>query len=990
MSGFNGFLACLQSNRRKPDVPPPVTGLQTYSAPHLFFDALTVNSLAAQSRQAMDWQYPTYLQAFLSTSQGTVTFVDYDTRWNETNAPVTLPSGVVIAPGQPYDAANMWFKVNDPGNGLGGIKQQVYGQPARDRVLRTRAKRTEAITLSPYVKTTPGGVITKFKRDAPVLDKVDNLFDMMRQGIVTRLFNALRVPTVDSEYDFTIEDWNGGPVYTWRYNVQQCEATAMVREMGYPAKMVMGLDGGSSATRAYTADPAHPAKYTVDALLWLFKTYPDIWYTRKGRDGIERKVLAAWAPDFMPANAGSGARTAAKVAAQKAYTDDLLASLKAAGEQVIWTPNYQAGSWVDRYNEVSPGDVDIVSRWGDRDAATLSAETLSNALMGNQVTTTAPGREYMALVIREDIRADQLQFWEAEGFNTLLASAKSATGDATHRGGDLWHIPTGSDYRENAQYEPTRSHGWTPGKLGLYLMQKWQTGIEPTPTKDWVAMSRRTQFCDRVMVGATQVHLRHQVPTFADLPPVNAPATDPEFEARKNQGVIVTSTDTHYYWDGAAWVDLGANKFPNTYLTYNQGGAQRPQRDLMGWLRGGTDSSDRCWFVTVSKSTGATLEMTNTNGVVTTVTLGTGLQVNSIALAGEGTTSAVIKRAGTTVATVPASSIPPVKRTLTRQNLKYWFSDSLPAPDLSSPPPLTGTDPLANSTLRAFDTAGGTTAYTRTSRFGILPQYPDGGVGPQGLAVRNNEIWIAGTPSASTTPNGMMNVYDLTTKALVRTSGVQPYGHMQSLDYDPQTDKFYCTTGTERASLGQLGVLEIDAKTYAVTRYISVPGMNGGACVMVDRDNRRLIVVTGGGGNPKVVRWVPMEGASAWTLSAQKGSFLPPPINWTAADGGKTYASGSETQGGFVHANRLYTVIHWWGPSGDQGVNATPPSSSTDRVVKLWVTSLDGATVLDRITMPAHANGDQFEGEDMTYDPRNGQVYATHRGTWHIDEITLS
>jgi hypothetical protein len=174
-------------------------------------------------------------------------------------------------------------------------------------------------------------------------------------------------------------------------------------------------------------------------------------------------VLAAYAPERAPQNAPNNPAVN--------YWPVVLGNLRTTHKTLFlacfldaWTGSTTAQS----FDEIAW----MFSRWGDRDPTASAANSTSNRLApttshgGTWAGTgllAQPGKLWMHPVSVQDSRPNQSAFWEAWGWDNLVATWKAAIdGNA-----DWVQVPTWSDFAEHANIGVTRNQtvrGSTPVK----------------------------------------------------------------------------------------------------------------------------------------------------------------------------------------------------------------------------------------------------------------------------------------------------------------------------------------------------------------------------------------------------------------------------------------------------------------------------------------------------------------------------------------------
>ena len=194
--------------------------------------------------------FESFPTAFTS-SQDSPNAPDVDTRFN--------------ADGTPMSTANMWHRFYPPGYST----NVEWGGEIRDRPFRKRAVRTETVTTRQL--TTPAGTAFTIKRDFRVLDKIDEITEIVVQGgMNTAFMEMLDIPTTDAEYNLAVASTAGGAPLRWRQTVEWYEAVKLWNETHTRKFYLLSMpDGSTNATKA-------PASLLSNALLWLENRYPGI------------------------------------------------------------------------------------------------------------------------------------------------------------------------------------------------------------------------------------------------------------------------------------------------------------------------------------------------------------------------------------------------------------------------------------------------------------------------------------------------------------------------------------------------------------------------------------------------------------------------------------------------------------------------------------------------------------------------------------------
>jgi hypothetical protein len=198
-------------------------------------------------------------------------------------------------------------------------------------------------------------------------------------------------------------------------------------------------------------------------------------------------VLAAYAPERAPQNVPNNPAVN--------YWPIVLGNLRTTHKTLFlacfldaWTGSTTAQA----FDEIAW----MFSRWGDRDPTASAANSTSNRLApttshgGTWAGTgllAQPGKLWMHPVSVQDSRPNQSAFWEAWGWDNLVATWKAAIdGNA-----DWVQVPTWSDFAEHANIGVTRNHGWAFLDVFTYFLIRWKLGYYPTIVRDGVYISHR-------------------------------------------------------------------------------------------------------------------------------------------------------------------------------------------------------------------------------------------------------------------------------------------------------------------------------------------------------------------------------------------------------------------------------------------------------------------------------------------------------------------
>jgi hypothetical protein len=198
-------------------------------------------------------------------------------------------------------------------------------------------------------------------------------------------------------------------------------------------------------------------------------------------------VLAAYAPERAPQNVPNNPAVN--------YWPIVLGNLRTTHKTLFLACFLDA--WTGRTTAQAFDEIAwMFSRWGDRDPTASAANSTSNRLApttshgGTWAGTgllAQPGKLWMHPVSVQDSRPNQSAFWEAWGWDNLVATWKAAIdGNA-----DWVQVPTWSDFAEHANIGVTRNHGWAFLDVFTYFLIRWKLGYYPTIVRDGVYISHR-------------------------------------------------------------------------------------------------------------------------------------------------------------------------------------------------------------------------------------------------------------------------------------------------------------------------------------------------------------------------------------------------------------------------------------------------------------------------------------------------------------------
>ncbi len=337
--------------------------------------------------------------------------------------------------------------------------------------------------------------------DYRVQDKITELRQMIAAGFDGPTLNMLDVPENTAQYDLSVkskESSNGasdGAPLRWRQTIEIYEGAAELRRQGFNIQIMNMPDSSTNATKA-------PASLLVSALKYLDEKYPGVNYKIDGKF-----VLTPYQTEVAP----SGDKVSV------IYWEGVISGLETSGS-VLWATTNKPGipvlfnatytaNWTSTACQPAHKHLtDFISRWGPRDPDETNQETSQNRRMYYTIKNDYPGNKYMAPVSVGDARPREGNFWERDHTRQLIASwlsaigddAKDSTGKLLHVKADMVQIPTWNDIAEHAHIYPSNNNGWTLLKLCYYYLIWYKTGIKPTISRDYLALSHRVQETDLV------------------------------------------------------------------------------------------------------------------------------------------------------------------------------------------------------------------------------------------------------------------------------------------------------------------------------------------------------------------------------------------------------------------------------------------------------------------------------------------------------------
>jgi hypothetical protein len=313
---------------------------------------------------------------------------------------------------------------------------------------------------------------------------------------------------------------------------------------GTPGFLTLMPDGNTSGTAdasaladQFMAIRTHPALYRIGGLLRVFP----------------------WAPERAPSGAGVGGAAAAN------FWDVFHDSMAGRGETPVmdwcfavngaWTATAQAPT----FNSTVPTRAN--SRWGDRDPASSSSSSTSNAGAPAYNRSTYPLTKWIHPISLGDERPKSARYWEAGGWDNLLATWMVAiNGNA-----DGVQYATWNDYTEGSEFAPSRNNGWAALDVSTYFLARWKLGYYPPIVRDALYISHRVhlsslntftggQTSRQVLQGATAARDEVDVLAFLTAPatiqitsggvasaPISAPAGFSQWKAPLRLGASPTA-----------------------------------------------------------------------------------------------------------------------------------------------------------------------------------------------------------------------------------------------------------------------------------------------------------------------------------------------------------------------------------------------------------------------------------------------------------------